>query len=368
MLVEKKAERHRHSIDTPHFAPQYRYGDHISYSPLNLILEKGYIKVNPKAVEFWSEPDRDFAPPGYFVDVEIERLGQPHSFTKEIQSEETVVEALSAAMTEDMQLAEKTFPEHTNVVMCGGKDSLNLLLLPWTNPVLVVSADPNYPLVREFLKENGLSFDIIKLEDERNVNLEKEILINCCRNNLSHCKWGGHLKEISTDYNKKVIFWKGQVGAALLNYSSWRVYKYTSPQAGVSLFSHLSLQPDGWIEFLQRVRNKFLDPQQVLFEAHWKRGAHWQGAHMGFLHELTGAPVLSGYHGPNVTEIIKRIDHVNAVTKDIRPLIGDNLFGGKVAYPETNPGPKTSSIREGVSDVSTFLKTLKKHHAIEIIQ
>lgn len=367
MLAEKKSKRRRNSIDTPHFAPQYKCGEHVSYSPLKLILEKGYIKVNPLAVEFWKDPDRDYAPPGYFVDMEIERLGQPLSFTKEIQSEEAVVEALSVAMEMDIQLAEKSFPQHIHVILCGGMDSLNLLLLPWTNPVLVLSADPNYPLVKEFLKKNGLPFDIIKLEDERNVNLDEEILINCCRNNLSHCKWGGHLKEIATDFDKKVIFWKGQLGDGLFKYPKWKVYKYTSPKVGVSLLNHLSLDPDGWIEFFQRVRNKILDPQKVLFESYWKRGAHFQGAHMGFLRELTAAPVLSGYHGPNVTEIVKKIDHVNAVTRDIRPLIGEHLFGGKVAYPDTNPGPKTSFIRKGVSDVDTFLKMLKKHHDIEII-
>lgn len=367
MLAEKKTERLRNSIDSPHFAPQYKWGEHINYSPLKLILEKGYIKVNPRAVEFWSNPDRHYAPPGYFVDMEIERIGKPHTYSKEIHSEETAVKGISTAMAHDMQLAEKTFPQHINVILCGGKDSLNLLLLPWTNPVLVVSADPNYPLVKEFLKNNGLSYDIIKLEDERNVDLDKEILINCCRNNLSHCKWGGHLKEIATDYDKKVIFWKGQVGAELFNYSRWKVYKYTSPEAGISLSGHLSLNPDGWIEFFQRLRYKIIDPKKVLFEAHWKRGAHWQGVHMGFLHELTGAPVLSGYHGPKVTEVLKKIDHIKAVTRDIRPLIGEHLFGGKVVYPDTNPGPEPSSIRKGVSDVDTFLKTLMKHYDIEII-
>lgn len=90
MLAVKKEKRFRNSIDTPHFASQYKFGEHIHYSP-----------------------------PGYFVDSDIKRLGQPHSFTKEIQSEKTVVEALSASMTEDMKLAEKTFPQHTNVILCG---------------------------------------------------------------------------------------------------------------------------------------------------------------------------------------------------------------------------------------------------------
>lgn len=367
MLAAKKTERLRNSIDTPHFAPLYKWGEHIDYSPLKLILEKGYIKVNPKAVEFWKDPDRDYSPPGYFVDLKIERLGNPLPFTKEIQSERAVIRAISSAMKEDIKLAEKTFSQHLNIILCGGKDSLNLLLLPWSNPVLVASAEPNYELVNEFIKVNDLPYDIMKLENKQKVNLEEEILINCCRNNLEHCKWGGHLKEIAIKYDKRIILWKGQAGDVLLKYPSWSSYKYTSPQAAITLTGHLSLNPDQWMEFFQRVRNKIVDPEKVFFEALWKRTAHMQGAHMGFLHELTGVPVLSGYHGPKVTEVLKKIDHKSAITRDIRSLIGEALFGGQVVYPATNPGPGISTIRSGISDVETFLKTIKKHHDIEII-
>ena len=367
MSSKEKNERLRKSIDTPHFAPIYKYGDRESYSLLKLILDKGDVKVNPRAVQFWEEPDRQYAPPGYMVDTEINRVGHKLPFTKEIKTEKTAVSALSSAMVADMQLAEKTFKEHRNVILCGGKDSLNLLLLPWENQVIVASAEPNYSLVKQFIKDNGLPFDIIKLQDERNVNLDEEILINCCRNDLAHCKWGGHLKEISADHNEKVVFWKGQVGSELLNFSRWKVYKYTSPQSDLTISDYLSLNPDNWPELLQRVRNKLIDPKKVLFEAHWKRGAHWQGVHMGFLHELTGAPILSGYHGPNVTSVLQKIDYIEAITRDIRPLIGDMLYGGTVEYPDTNPGPGISSIRSGVSDVNTFLRVLKKYHNVEIL-
>ncbi len=85
----------------------------------------------------------------------------------------------------------------TNIILCGGKDSLNLLLLPWKNPVVVASLHPNYPLVAEFIREHNLNCDLIELDDEYEADRDREILINCCRNDLAHCRWGGHLSAVS---------------------------------------------------------------------------------------------------------------------------------------------------------------------------
>jgi len=84
----------------------------------------------------------------------------------------------------------------------------------------------------------------------------------------------------------------------------------------------------------------------------------WQGAHMSMLRDLTGALVLSGYHGPAVQDVVSRVDWKNAVQKDIRPLIGHYLLGRSVQYPSSNPDPPLSKIRENLSDLELFLNIL----------
>jgi hypothetical protein len=65
-------------------------------------------------------------------------------------------------MCADISLIKAGQPEFTNILLCGGKDSLSLSLLPWKNPVIVARAPPNYDLVRAFMADNYLSFDVIR--------------------------------------------------------------------------------------------------------------------------------------------------------------------------------------------------------------
>ena len=84
----------------------------------------------------------------------------------------------------------------------------------------------------------------------------------------------------------------------------------------------------------------------------------WQGAHMSMLRDLTDALVLSGYHGPAVKDVVSQVDWKIAVQEELRPLVGRYLHGGPVHYPSTNPGPPLSKIREDISHIEPFLKTL----------
>jgi len=355
----------RRVLDAPNFAPVYRYRGLISYSLLQLILKKGNLRLNPRTVSLRANNDRNYTPPGYLIDLEIERDGGRLRFKRDIRNGKIFVSALTEAMILDAHQTEADFPGYTNVIICEDIDSLNLLLLPWSNPVIVASADPNYLLVRRFIEKNGLKFDVIKLEDERNANLEREILINCCRINLAYRRCSGHLKEITTGYDRKVILWMGQAGSAFLT-PRWRSYRYFSPQVGEAFRDHFSFNPDDWPVSLQRARHQILGPQNSFFEANWKHGAHGHGVYLGFLHELTGVPVLSAYHGPHVTDVISKTDFAYAIQEDLQPLVGEKLFGETVKYPDVNPESPASSIREGISGVEIFLQTLKKYHKVYI--
>ena len=81
---------------------------------------------------------------------------------------------------------------------------------------------------------------------------------------------------------------------------------------------------------------------------------------MSIIRQLTNTLVLSGYHGPEMQKVISQVDFHKAVQEDIRPLVGEYLYGSPISYPATNPGPPPSSIRKGVSHWEPFLKMLNQ--------
>jgi len=324
--------------------------------------------LNPLTQAFWQSPDRFYCPPGYFVDSEIQRVGAvlPWSSEPPITCPGAFVSSLSAALIRDIGEVEAARPGWTHIILCGGKDSLNLLLLPWRNTVVAASAPPNVGLVAEFIGNHDLGCDLIELEDEYEADLDREILVNCCRNDLAHCRWGGHLAALARQYGGRAIIWLGQIGGATLT-PYWRNYRYHSPPHARSIRSLFSTEPHNWPTIVQRVRNKFMNPGQVWREALWNRAAHWQGAHMGIMHELTGLPVLSAYHGPEVTAVLARTQLTKSVPHDVRPALGEALFHGPVSYPASNPGPPPSRIRAGLSGVATFLGVLRRTYGVEVL-
>lgn len=356
-------------LDTAHFAPLYRCGDTESHSPLALIRQKGCININPLSEAFWNAPDRHYCPPGFFIDADIQRVKETLPWPEDLTVYDpiTFVSALKTALIRDAEAVENSAPGWTNIILCGGKDSLNLLLLPWRNPVLAASASPNYDLVADFIRKHHLDCNLIELEDEYEADLDREILVNCCRNDLAHCRWGGHLGAIARQHGSQAVIWLGQIGSALLT-PYWRKYRYCSPPHGRTLRSSFSTRPEDWPTIVQRVRNKFGNPERIRREAMWNRAAHWQGAHMGIMHELTGVPVLSAYHGPMVTALFARTQFSRAVGFDLRPTLGEALFDGPVVYPESNPSPPPSRIRRGLSSVATFIDVLKRTYDVEIVK
>lgn len=338
-------------VGSPAFYPVYRYENYYSYSPLPLILLKGNLRLNSRAAKAVSRPDFRFYGGSDTIDKEIVRIGGPPIPGFGIVDADTYASRLAEAMCKDVASVEAAHPGYTNVILCGGKDSLNLTLLPWTNPVIVASAAPNYALVQAFMADNDLSFDLIRLVDEDDSLLQREILVNCCRNSLEHCRWGPQLETMSRTNNGRTIFWKGQLGDILMT-KYWKdfAYKY-------SLFTK-PLRKRGAGPFRYCLEESHIT-QRLTYKNLWTVGAMWQGSHNSILRELTDALVLSAYHGPAVQEVWSQIDLNRAVQQDIRPDVGAHLHGDVVVYPAKNPGPPPSEIRRGISDVQTFLKSLR---------
>lgn len=346
-------------VGTPTFYPVYRSGSHYSYSVLSLILAKGYLAVNPPVL---AEAGRD----GYVhslsektIDAEIHRIGGPVRTRPTISEGADYARLIAAAVTEDVAACERRHPGFTNVILCGGKDSLNLTLLPWTNATVIASAPPNYELVVRFVRDNGLEIPVIRLDDRADPDvLRREVLANACRNDLARCRWGVDLRSLARELGHQVVFWKGQL-FDLTSTPKWKSYTHPAerPPPQVRRVYH------DWVAWrLPRIVQRFAS-LYWLYPAFrrslWRRGAMWQGAHMSIMREVTDSLVLSAYHGPAATRTLGQVDLWTAAARDIRPAMGLALHGQPVTYPADNPRPPLSKHRSGFHRPEHFLTLLR---------
>lgn len=210
----------------PSFYPIYKWNDFYSYSILALILKKNSLALNDGVNQYIENRELAIIPDNLTIDREITRVGKPHDFSYLIGNVGEYCEKITKALKQDVKDIEDNNPGYLNIVMCGGKDSLNLLLLPWSNPVVALSAEPNYKLVCEFVRSNDLDMKVEKLEDLYDEDmLEDEILEACCRADLSHWRWGIHLRKIVQKHSQKVVIWKGQLGDVYMS-PTWKSYIY----------------------------------------------------------------------------------------------------------------------------------------------
>ncbi len=344
---------------TPFFYPVYRWRDFHSFSPFPLLQRKGNLNVDPAAEADLRGSRRDITPPHLFLDRDIRRIGGPPEMRPSITDRDVFARAMAAAMQADRDAVEAANPGKTNIVLCGGRDSLNILLLKARNPVVAYSAEPNLPLVRDFVRDNGLDIPVHRLEDRDDPALRpREIAEACGLVDLVHWKWTAQLREIAAEHGHQAVFWKGQFADAVLT-DYWRSY---------------TARPSRAYRFLRRAYRRAarhmpsavsaMGDRHVLRDfrgAIWERGAVMQGAHMGFLRSITNCLFVSAYHGPQTSAAWLAADLPRITGGDLRPAIGARLAGRSVAYPRTNPAPPASTFRAGLRNMAALESALQEH-------
>lgn len=344
---------------TPSFYPVYRYEDLYSYSPLVLILSKNRFRLDRELAKSCARRHFRFLSGRGVLDRDIARIGAPLRPTNDLSTPQDYIRAIVEALRADVASAEAHHPNLTNVVLCGGKDSLNLLLLPWKNPTLVASAAPNFELVRQFVTDNGLDFQVVELTDAEDADvLASEALENGCRNNLEHCRWGVDLRRLAQAHRRQVIFWKGQLGDLYMT-PKWKAVSDSFVEltrwGRQAYAAHDALLP---ASLRRAINGRWLEPR--FREICWTRSAMWQGAHMSLLRQVADCLVLSAYHGPAMTRVLTRVNLTHAVPFDLRDEVGRQLLGRPVRYPERNPSPPPSRTRRGRSGPAPFIALLRR--------
>jgi hypothetical protein len=342
--------RARRFVGTSFFYPVYRYRDYYSYSLLSLIRFKGKVSLNPAVRGILTSRRFQHLPRGILVDREIQRIGGPPLRRRLTDLDgRNLATQIAATMAEDIAAIESRCPGRINVVLCGGKDSMNLLLLPWSNPVVAVSGPPNFELVNEFVRRNSLSMDVHPLANDPDETLDSEKLINCCRVGLQDIRWGTHLLSIAQACRYNVVFWVGaMVDAVFTPY--WKAYRDPLRRnPSIERLPHNARNALARLAILTGLSERESRMTQ------WTRGAHWQGVCMAIYRELTSCEVLSGYHGPAMQSLLKSLNMTRLIHHDIRPSIGNELAGRAVWYPDTNPGPARYQHRVGSHSLDDWL-------------
>lgn len=344
-------------VGVPHFYPVYRYEDMYSHSLLALIVKKRRLVLDERVLSLADQPGFTCVMANQILDKEVTRVGQAHECGFSITDPNIYAQRIVNALKEDVATIELANPGYANVVLCGGSDSLNLLLLPWKNETIALSAEPNYQYVKTFIEENDLNIKVMRLDDELDPEeLNDEILECCCRVDLGHWRWGAALRRIAKDMDKKLVYWKGQAGDLYMS-TTWMAYMHPIKPTE-RLLRRVYRKANAYIpDSMARLIGRSLQPSVI--RASWNRTASFQGAHMGFIREIADCLTVSAYHGPAVMKVWEEADLASVARKDMRPKVGKLLLGRDVIYPQKNPGPAPSTIRTGLSNPNKFIDLIK---------
>ena len=238
------------------------------------------------------------------------------------------VDRSAVCIQEFVNEIERRFPHHEHIIRMGGKDSQLIALAPKvTNNWSVFSAEPNYPIVERFLKENGININKLYHHDNQNKESYEEfcrkVICSDLRSDPQHLRWYPTLEKIVQSHNGDVIFWGGTEGDT--------IYSYHADYGNLS--------------------------GREYFDLHFNRAANWQSITHQVTKNYTGVPMLSPYHSPTIwTELFCHYDP-KMISKgiDLRSDLGERLFGEDVWWPKRNPGPSPYSYDWNASLLSIYV-------------
>lgn len=208
---------------------------------------------------------------------------------------------------------ETEYPEHNHIVLTGGKDSQLILLADKRNAARwnVFSSEPNAPLVKQWISDNGISINRIYEHDGRNeetgADLSEKIAAGDLFSNPRHMRWLPTLKRIGAELVGGCFFWVGTLGDTLMAF-------------------HKS--------YHRGSLNDFFDMQCT-------RGAAWQGNAHQVHKNFTGCACLSPYHSKEIWDnVFFKYDYAGMREgTDFRGRIGEALAGRTMSWPDSNPSP-----------------------------
>lgn len=241
-------------------------------------------------------------------------------------------------LTEHVNMTEQLYPDAIHIAEVGGKDSQMILLIPkLSKNWYVFSAQPNYPLVRQFVELNNIMVDGFYTstgDDElgNDTFIEEKVIALDGLQMLLHLRWGrSHRELVRHEFKgKKVIFWDGDSGGNLnmpLNINRLKVEQKT---------------------------------QEGFFRYFWTCSPLHQGATHQYYKHL-GLIRLDIYSYPRLwRDVFMQYNPINILKTDIRKQLGDKVFGKSVKWIDENPAPPAWRNQEKYDVKKIYYERIKR--------
>lgn len=247
-----------------------------------------------------------------------------------VESREELVRETASRMTSFVNGIERAYPDHSHVIMMGGKDSQLIGLVPKVSDDWhVFSSDPNFRHVKRFVGANDLDVGRLYRTDDRNRESESEFRRKLTATDLysdpRHIRWLPQLETIANELGK-CIFWQGTEGDVFNRYYP----KYHDGSVG------------------------------HYFESHFTLSTSWQGNYHQTFKNYTGRPLLSPYHSEEIWEELYRRFDPSLMEQgiDLREDIGVRLSDGPVTWPRRNPSPRPYLYDQAMNCRNAYLSTI----------
>ncbi len=326
IFLEKNKIFHSRSINVNNYLyPIYFYKKGDIYISSTSVFELIKFKKSYSR-NFYFTTNHFYRPSYNTIDQKIKRFRSKTTSSYQLEDEDQIANIGANLMQDYITEIENLFPEYLHLLLMGGKDSQNILLCKRNKKWIVFSGEPNTENSLNFIQENNLeTHEFIRgLPEANDKYYENEVLYSDCLYDLAHVRWVAQIKEIVDRYDGKIILWLGTNG-------------------------------DGLFSMNNNHRDKDYYVVQDLHVA----------TSQGVLHQayknILNIPVLSPYHSPRmIKELICKFDpYYIKDSLDIRPRVGEILFGKKVKYPESNPTPPVY-LRKRSKDINIYESELIK--------
>lgn len=225
-------------------------------------------------------------------------------------------------LREEISDIESRFPDRKHIVLVGGKDSQLICLVPKLNPKnwYIFSAEPNFPIVRDWISENNIDIGGLFRHDGRNDesqdDFERKLICSDLYSSPVHIRYLPTLEKITQSLGSNCILWVGAM------------------PRGASFF-------DGRVHERELGSRTDTDFSTRFFRYHLEQFPYWQGNITQTYANFLKQPVFCPYYMKRILNgVFAHLDPTALESRDYRSEIGERLAGKPVVWPSANPGPK----------------------------
>ncbi len=285
----------------------------------------------------WQTIDRRIHRLGAFERVTASERSYTFAPDFSLLDTESLLEQSIGLLRQFVQNVEQAFPEHDHIIQMGGKDSQLISLIPKRQPERwhIFSAQPNAPLVREWLQINqipcGRFFSHDNRNEESGQDLAEKVLCSDLVSDPKQSKWLPAMRRIAASFHNRCLFWAGTAADA--------IYSYHTSFHAISAPEYFNLQQT--------------------------RVSSLQGNYHQTFKNFTCCPLLSPYHSAEIWQNLYTHYSPAMISPgtDLRDRLGEKLWGRPLIWLDKNPAPSAYEYPKKTDALALYIKGIESHLA-----